>query len=80
MQGVGFRYRVMQIAARFDVAGSVRNLRSGAVEVDAEGDDPEVVSFIDAVLQNPPAGARVDSVTQRDATPRGARGFGVGRD
>lgn len=77
MQGVGFRYTVLQIATRFDVSGTVRNLVGGAVEVDVEGDDAEVNRFIDAVLKNPPRFARVESTTQRAAEPRYVTGFGV---
>jgi acylphosphatase len=79
VQGVGFRYRVVQIAARFDVAGSVRNLRSGAVEIDVEGDDAEVARFITAVLENPPRSAHVENVTEREAEPRYVSGFEVSR-
>lgn len=79
MQGVGFRYTVLQIASRFSVNGSVRNLRSGAVEIDVEGDDAEVERFVDAVLQNPPRSARVEAVSRREPEPRYISGFGVSR-
>lgn len=79
VQGVGFRYRVTQIAARFAVAGSVRNLANGAVEIDVEGEDTEVARFIQAVLENPPRSARVENVTEREAEPRHVSGFGVSR-
>ena len=79
MQGVGFRYRVLQIAARFQVAGTVRNTVSGAVEIDAEGDDAELTRFITTVLENPPRGARVANVSRREAEPRYVSGFEVTR-
>ena len=79
MQGVGFRYTVMRLAARFPIAGTVRNLRSGAVEVDAEGEDRAVADFLDAVIGNPPWGARVERTERRDAEPRGVSGFIVSR-
>lgn len=69
----------MQLAQRFSVNGSVRNLRSGAVEVDAEGDDAEVDRFIAAVIENPPRSAQVSGTGQRVAEPRGIKGFGVAR-
>ena len=37
VQGVGFRFTVRRIAAGFDVAGFVRNLPDGRVQVVAEG-------------------------------------------
>lgn len=79
MQGVGFRYTVMQIAQRFAVNGTVRNLSSGAVEVDAEGDEEEVDRFIAAVIENPPRTAHVTKTDQRTADLRGSKGFGVAR-
>ena len=77
VQGVGFRYRVLQIAGRFDVAGSVRNLRNGALEVDAEGEEDEVARFIASVLENPPHSAQVAGTVQREEPPRYVSGFTV---
>jgi acylphosphatase len=79
VQGVGFRYTVIRLAARFAVAGTVRNLASGAVEIDVEGDDEVVNDFIEAVLRNPPSGAHVERVERRDEQARGLSGFSVAR-
>lgn len=79
VQGVGFRYTVLEIAARFSVNGTVSNLRSGAVEIDAEGEDGEVDRFITAVVENPPRSAHVSETQQRMAEPRGISGFRVAR-
>jgi acylphosphatase len=75
VQAVGFRECVLDTARRFPVAGTVRNLRSGMLEIDAEGDDADVDAFIAAVLAEPPALARIDHVVRRSATPNGATGF-----
>ena len=69
----------MRLAVRFPVAGTVRNSSSGAVEIDAEGDDDAVNDFIDAILRNPPSGARVDRVERREEQSRGISGFSVAR-
>ena len=45
VQGVGFRYTVKQVAAGFEVAGTVRNLPAGGVELVAEGDPAELKAF-----------------------------------
>ena len=37
VQGVGFRFSTQRLASGFAVAGSVKNLRDGRVEVVAEG-------------------------------------------
>lgn len=79
MQGVGFRYAVTRLAARFPIAGTARNLASGAVEIDVEGDAEAVDGFIDAVLRNPPPSARVDRVDRREESERGITGFNVTR-
>lgn len=49
VQGVGFRYTTRRIAAGFRVAGSVRNLSDGRVEVIAEGEPAELDRFLAAV-------------------------------
>jgi acylphosphatase len=45
VQGVGFRYTVKTVATGFDVAGCVRNLPDGRVELIAEGDRAELEAF-----------------------------------
>lgn len=49
VQGVGFRYTVLQIAKEFEVAGFVKNLVDGRVQVEAEGRRAEVDAFIAAI-------------------------------
>ena len=48
VQGVGFRFTCQSLARRFDVAGYVRNLPDGRVEVVAEGDPTELDEFLTA--------------------------------
>jgi acylphosphatase len=76
VQGVGYRERVIDIARGRAIAGSVRNLRSGALEVDVEGDDGAVDAFVAALVTEAPQFARVEDVLRRSASPAGARGFG----
>lgn len=76
VQNVGFRYNVMRIARRYDVAGTVRNVRDGArLEIDVEGEAAAVEAFLDDILAHPPSGARVDGVERSAAEPRGLRTF-----
>jgi acylphosphatase len=49
VQGVGFRYAVLQLAKEFEVAGFVQNLPDGRVLVEAEGAPPELDAFIAAI-------------------------------
>jgi len=77
VQGVGFRERVVQTAARHPVAGTVRNRRwPAALEIDVEGDDAAVERFLADVLANPPHLARLDhAIRQAGEYPRGLSGF-----
>jgi len=52
VQGVGFRYTTRYVASRYKVAGYVRNLRDGRVEVVVEG----LVSELDAFFSEIGAG------------------------
>lgn len=49
VQGVGFRYTVTELATRFRVTGLVRNLRDGDVELIAEGNEEELVDFLNQI-------------------------------
>jgi acylphosphatase len=46
VQGVGFRYQVLQVAKEFEVSGFVKNLMDGRVQLEAEGDEEEVRAFV----------------------------------
>jgi len=49
VQGVGFRFTVRRLATQFQVAGFVRNLPDGTVELEAEGEEDEIKQFLGAV-------------------------------
>jgi len=51
VQGVGFRYTVLQVAKGYDVTGFVKNLTDGRVQLVAEGEGTEVDQFIAAVTE-----------------------------
>ena len=76
VQGVGFRYTVMRLAAGRPVTGFVKNLRDGRVEVVAEGEGDAVatlVSDIDRVMQK-----YIEDRSLVSETPTGEfEGFGV---
>lgn len=58
VQGVGFRWFVKELAREHSIAGWVRNLSSGNMEVAASGSEEAVQALLDAVRQGPP-GAEV---------------------
>ena len=49
VQGVGFRITARRLAAGFPVAGSVRNLPDGRVELLVEGEPGAVAGLLDAI-------------------------------
>jgi len=52
VQGVGFRYTVKTVATGFDLAGTVRNLPDGRVELVAEGEKGELEAFREAIRES----------------------------
>ena len=52
VQGVGFRYTTQRIAGNHTVAGTVRNLSDGSVELVVEGATEEVASFLAEVREH----------------------------
>jgi len=51
VQGVGFRYTTSRIARGHRVAGFVKNLPDGTVQLVVEGEPQELESFLDEVSQ-----------------------------
>ncbi|MFY9326788.1 MAG: acylphosphatase [Georgfuchsia sp.] len=61
VQGVGFRYHMVNAALRLGIAGWVRNRRDGSVEAVISGDAETIAAMIHWTRSGPPA-ARVDQV------------------
>jgi acylphosphatase len=61
VQGVGFRWFVRQRAQSLALAGWVKNLGSGGVEIVASGTEPAIDELLAALRQGPP-GAIVSEV------------------
>ena len=77
VQGVGFRAATAHEARRGNIAGWVRNLRDGSVEVEAEGPGPAVDALI-KWLRRGPSLARVTAVEIDDSLPpAGLEGFTI---
>jgi acylphosphatase len=68
VQGVGFRYYVRERARSLRLAGWVRNLPDGAVEVLARGERDAVERLRTAIRAGPP-GARVTTVDPVTSQP-----------
>ena len=52
VQGVGFRFACERTARRFSLAGYVRNLPSGKVELVAEGEETVLKDFLKGVCES----------------------------
>lgn len=76
VQGVGFRYHTQHQARQLGLAGWVRNLPDGSVEVLAEGSADAVQRLVDW-LGRGPSSARVQDVQVDQRTPTGLTGFDV---
>jgi acylphosphatase len=66
VQGVYYRASAQETALRLNLAGWVRNRRSGAVEALVSGTEAAVAAFIEWAHEGPPA-ARVDRIEISDA-------------
>ncbi|GAC1413901.1 MAG: acylphosphatase [Gemmatimonadaceae bacterium] len=66
VQGVGFRWYVMEMARELKLAGWVKNRPDGHVEIAAAGDGAALAKLEAAVHAGPP-GANVDDVRQLGA-------------
>ena len=75
VQGVGFRYTAQRLAAGFPIAGSVRNLPNGNVELVAEGPADQVEAFLAVVAER--MADYIDHSSVQEAEPTGRRGFTI---
>jgi acylphosphatase len=79
VQGVGFRYTARSVATGFEVAGSVRNLPDGRVELIAEGEKAELEAFRQAVRDAGLEHFIRDETVQWDDASNEFRGFEIAR-
>lgn len=77
VQGVGFRFTAVELAAGYAVAGFVRNLPTGEVELVAEGAADQVEGFLAAVAER--MAGNIVRATVQDAPATGLTGFRVRR-
>ena len=76
VQGVGYRYFALREAESLSVAGYVRNLSDGSVEVVAEAAE-EVLSRFEDRLREGPSFSSVSGLERLAIPPRGALGFHI---
>jgi len=76
VQGVGFRPFVYGLATRLDLHGWVCNTSAG-VEIQVEGPENNVTSFLEALSSDPPPLARIDRVSVVDIPLGGFTSFDI---
>lgn len=81
VQGVGYRFFAQRVAGRIGVAGYVKNLRDGRVEVYAIG-TAEQLRSLRAELERGPRAAEVSEIREEEAgvLMQHASGFGIEHD
>jgi len=77
VQGVFFRMFVLREAQALGLAGSVRNRRDGAVEVEAWGVRPKLERFVERLKQGPPAAAVAKVEVEWGNEPALRQGFEI---
>jgi acylphosphatase len=75
VQGVGFRYTAQNVAEDFEIAGFVRNLPDGRVEVLAEGSPDQVEGYLSTLAQR--MSGYIERTDVVDEGPLGGSGFRV---
>jgi acylphosphatase len=68
VQGVGFRYTAQHLARSHPVAGYVRNLPDGRVELVAEGDEKDLDALAQAIARQMEGFIREINVSSAPAT------------
>ena len=76
VQGVGFRPFVYGLAARFELAGFVRNTSCG-VDLEVEGPPDRIEAFFAALKSEGPPLARITGLTLSPVEPGGEPGFSI---
>lgn len=77
VQGVGFRWFVQRSARDLNIAGWVRNLPGGNVEIEAEGQKDNLVKFIQ-LIRTGHSYARVENIeTEEHLTAKNYKDFEI---
>ena len=76
VQGVAFRWYTLEEARGLGLAGWVRNLPDGRVEVQCQGRTEDVSTLLAWLEQGPPA-ARVSGIDVHSVAPEEHQGFDI---
>jgi acylphosphatase len=76
VQNVGFRYYTVKTAQQFNIRGYVKNMPDGSVYIEAEGNLPDLETFVDWCRRGP-QWARVERLEEQEIPVAGHDGFAV---
>ncbi|MCE7786590.1 acylphosphatase [Staphylococcus xylosus] len=65
VQGVGFRYYTQKIAQKYHIVGTVENV-DNYVDIYAQGDEPSLTQFINAVTDGASPASHVEDFTTEE--------------
>jgi len=65
VQGVGFRYYTQKIARKYHIVGTVENV-DNYVDIYAQGDEPSLTQFINAVTDGASPASHVEDFTTEE--------------
>ena len=77
VQGVGYRYYAEDAANHFGLTGWVSNRFDGSVELEAQGEAPEIEEFLARLRMGPPLSRVVDVQVNDLPAEAGERGFEI---
>ena len=80
VQGVGFRMNVAEVARAFAVTGRVANVQDGSVDLQAEGNQQELLRFQAAIRQRLDRFITRDHQRWSDVTQESWSDFSIGAD
>ena len=70
VQGVGFRFTAQRIAMRYELAGYVKNLGSGQVEMFAQGHPDDIADCLRDISESFAAHIRETTINEVPENPR----------
>jgi acylphosphatase len=76
VQGVGFRYMAQSVASSLGIAGWVKNLSDGRVEMVCEGKEPDLNKFLDRLKDLFNLYIKDVQIEQEDSSGK-LEGFGI---
>lgn len=76
VQRIGFRFRSMQVAYKYNISGLVRNMDDGSVYIEAEGESTNIEKFIEWCKIGP-MGSRIEKFFMEEGEVKNYTSFDI---